>query len=272
MKFWFIAIAAVLFGALNGFAAEPKGKVPAYYYAAYADVPTVKEKLASGGFEVLATYAPTAQSTSIVVTCPGLKKAASKPGRGFAAVMRVLVDNEHKRVAYTNPIYFSKAFLQDDYDDAIAHKAADKLAKALGKGAPSPDVLEYGDLADYHYMFGMPYYKDMDVLAKGDNGALLKKLKAFEGGKRVVFTLDLGNGAVLAGYALSPETAAFVKKIGTQNAQVLPYLVLIEDGKAKALAAKYYLAISYPLLSMGEFMTISSTPGEILDELEQPFK
>lgn len=272
MKFWLATIVALLLSGLNGFAAEPKGEVPAYYYVAYADAPTVKEKLASGGFEVLATYASAAQSTSIVVTCPGLKKAASKPGRGFAAVMRVLVDDEHKRVAYTNPIYFSKAFLQGDYDYAVAQKAADKLAKALGEGTPSADTLKYDDLAGYHFMLGLPYFEDMDELAEGDNAALLEKLKTFEDGKHVVFTLDLGDGTTLAGYALSDKTASFVKDIGTQNAEVLPYLVLIEDGKAKALAAKYYLAVSYPLLSMGEFMTIASTPGKIRDELEHAFK
>lgn len=263
-------IAAFMLTSFLGFADEPKGDVNAYVYTDYADAAAVKQKLEAQGFEVLADYAPTKKSETLVVTCPGLKKMASKPGRGFGAVMRVLVDGEHKRVAYTNPLYFSKAFLQDDYDYAIAQKAADKLAAALGKGTPSPDKHEYAELPEYRFMFGMPHYEDMEVLAEGDNAQLLKQLQAYNGGKNVVFTLDLGK-STLVGFDLSDDTKQFVEKIGTQNAEVLPYMILIEEGKAKTLPAKYYLAVSYPLLSMGEFMTIASVPGDILDELEAPF-
>ncbi|HHH72446.1 MAG TPA: hypothetical protein ENL04_01300 [Sulfuricurvum sp.] len=263
-------VSVVLMIGTGAAAAESKGGVNAYNYTEYADSATVKKNLEAQGFEVLASYAPTKQSETLVITCPGLKKAASKPDRGFAAVMRVLVDGEHKRIAYTNPLYFAKAFLQDDYDDAIAKKAAGKLAAALGEGTPSADKVDDDDLADYRFMLGMPHYEDMEELAEGDNAALLKKLEAYNGGKNVVFTLDLGK-STLVGFDLSDETKKFVEKIGTQNAEVLPYMMLIEDGKAKTLAAKYYLAISYPLLSMGEFMTIASVPGDILDELELPF-
>lgn len=264
-------VAAFLLTSVMAFADEPKGEVSAYNYTKYADSATVKKELADGGFEVLASYAPTKQSETLIVTCPGLKKMASKPGRGFGAVMRVLVDGEHKRVAYTNPLYFSKGFMQDDYDFAIASKAADKLAAALGKGKPSPDKLKYEDLSEYHFMMGMPYYQDMEIVGEGKNSELLAKLKAYNGGKNIVFTLNLGD-STLVGFDLSEETKKFVEKIGTQNAEVLPYMVLIEDEQAKALAAKYYLAVSYPQLSMGEFMTIANTPGDILDDLEAAFE
>jgi hypothetical protein len=259
---------------LLGFTAaaeEPAGEVNAYYYAAYADSAAVQQRLKSAGFEVLAAYAPTPKCETLVVSCPGLKSMAAKPKRGFGAVMRVLVDGENRRVAYMNPLYFSKAFLQDDYDYATAQKVADKLKAALGEGTPSPDKQDYDELGGYHFMMGMPYYEDMDELAEGDDAALLKKLEAFEGGKHIVFKLDLGEGRTLVGYELADETEKFVNKIGAQNAEVLPYTVLIEDGKATALAAKYYLAVSYPLLSMGQFMTIAGVPGTIEKELKQPF-
>jgi hypothetical protein len=260
---------------LFGFAAaakEPSGKVNAYYYAAYADASAVQQRLEKGGFEVLATYASAPKCETIIVTCPGLKSAAAKPARGFGAVMRVLVDGKNKRVAYMNPLYFSKAFLQKDYDYAKAQKVADKLKAVLGGGKPSPDEYDYADLSDYHFMFGMPYYGDMDELAEGEQSALLKKLEAYEGGDRIVFKLDLGAAGVLVGYDLTGDAKDFVEKIGVQNAEVLPYMILIEKDKAVALTPKYYLAVSYPQLSMGEFMTISDVPGEIQDELEAPFK
>jgi len=247
-------------------------KIAAYFYAPYADTAAVKKKLEEGGFEVVATYSPTKKSETVVVTCPGLKKLASKPGRGFGAVMRVLVDDEHRRVAYTNPVYFEKAFLQDDYDPAIVSKVRQKLVAALGKDGESPDAQEADDLAGYHFMMGMPYYEDVYELAEGKNEELLGKLEGYKGGKMVVFTLDLGNGSTLVGVDLDRRTKKFTKKIGTQNAEILPYTILIEDGKATALAAKYYLAVSYPLLSMGEFMTIATVPGAIEKELEKPFR
>ena len=68
------------------------------------------------------------------------------------------------------------------------------------------------------------------------------------------------------------EQKSLSKKIGRANAAVLPYCVSIENGLASSLAAKYYLAVSYPLLSMGEFMTISTVPGAIKQDLSKPFK
>ncbi|MEJ2469009.1 MAG: hypothetical protein P8Y51_08120, partial [Campylobacterales bacterium] len=64
----------------------------------------------------------------------------------------------------------------------------------------------------------------------------------------------------------------FIHVLGTQNAEILPYTILIEDGNATALEAKYYIAISYPLLTMTEFMNIASVPGAIEEELERPFR
>ncbi len=253
--------------------AEPKGqKVNAYYYAPFVDSATAQEKLKAAGFDVVATYHPTKKSESIIITCPGLKKAAAKPTRGFAAVMRVLVDEENNRIAYTNPIYFEKAFLQDDYNHAIAAKVLSKLQTAFGEATPSTDAYDYDDLAGYHFMMGMPYYEDPYELGEGKNAELLAKLDAYKKGKMVVFKLDLGNGRTLVGVDLDKRTKKFVKKIGTQNAEILPYTILIEDGKAIALAAKYYIAISYPMLSMGEFMTIATVPGAIEKDLEKPFK
>lgn len=63
-----------------------------------------------------------------------------------------------------------------------------------------------------------------------------------------------------------------LKKIGVENASLLPYPVLLENGKAKILAPKYYLAISYPLLKMAQFMTISSVPSAIEKDCKKLFK
>jgi len=273
MKRLLVWIAALLLLGTNGFAGdEPSGKVNAYYYASYADEAAVTSKLKTAGFEIVASYAPTEKSKALIITNEALKTAANKPGRGFAAILRVLIDNEDQRVAVTNPVYFGKAFLEGTFDYASAAHVTEALKGALGALKPSEDAYDYDDLEGYHFMMGMPYYSDVYELGEGDTAALLAKLDGFNGGKSVVFKLNVGDGKTLIGFDLDKKTNAFVKKIGTRNAEILPYTILVENGKATALAAKYYIAISYPMLSMGDFMKISSVPGEIENELAAPFK
>lgn len=252
---------------------EPHGKsVSAYIYLPYSDSETVREKLRAEGFDIVADYAPTTQSETIVISSPELLKMADKPLRGFAAVLRVLVDNAHHRVAYTNPIYFLKAFLQQDFDYAAALEVSKKLEQALGKGVPSADQYAYDDLPNFHFMVGMPRYQDVYRLAQGDSAVLVKKLEEYHDGNASVFKLAIGKERTLVGWALSARTRQFVKKLGTQNAEMLPYTILVEDGNATALAAKYYIAISYPELTMRQFMGIAIAPDSIEKELRAPFE
>ena len=56
------------------------------------------------------------------------------------------------------------------------------------------------------------------------------------------------------------------------QSHLLPYTVLVENGEANILHAKYYLALSFPRLSMTEFMKIMSVPGDIKDAFEADFQ
>ncbi|WP_345985471.1 hypothetical protein WCX49_12860 [Sulfurimonas sp. HSL-1656] len=264
----------LMFLALSGVAAtEPAdGGVNAYYYAAYLDTAEAESRLKSAGFDIVGHYAATAKSETLIITNSALQTAAGKPGRGFGAILRVLVDGEHQRIAVTNPVYFGKAFLQQDYDPVLAEQLTTSLTSALGTMSASEDSFAFDKLEGYHFMIGMPYYEDTYDLAEGDTAALVSKLDTYNGGKNIVFKLSVGEGKTLVGFALSDDTKAFVDTIGQQNAEILPYTILVEEGKAKALAAKYYIAISYPMLTMGEFMRIVNTPGAIEKELSTPFK
>ena len=254
-------------------ASEPVGqKVSAYYYAPYADTPTVEAKLKDAGFDIVATYPSTQQSDTIIITNKALKEEADKPGRGFAAILRVLVDRQRQRVAVTDPVYFGKAFMQAQYEHALGIQLTDTLSSALGVLTPSEETLPYDDLAEYQFMIGMPTYAVQYNLAEGDSAMLLDELESYNEGKAVVFVLALGRGRTLVGFDLDERTKTFLEKIGTQNAELLPYTILIEEGKATALRAEYYVPISYPKLSMGEFMTIATLPGAVEKELKKPFE
>ena len=237
------------------------GKVSAYLDAPYVSASEVKSKLKSAGFEVLSSYSPDRMKNInvIVYTCNSLKKMAGKNKRGFAAVQRVMIDSKKKTVRVTNPEYWLKAFLQGDYKAGSEKAAMAKLTKVFGKLTASKDALDESKLKKYHFMFAMPYYTDMIELGNAKSVNAENKL----------FEVRLANGSTLIGVAMPKEIESFVEKIGTENAILLPYTILIEDGKAYALHAKYYIAISYPLLSMTQFTKIMSTPGKIEDGLKK---
>ena len=78
---------------------------------------------------------------------------------------------------------------------------------------------------------------------------------------------------MLYGVALPGELEKFNKKLETMGqSHLLPYTVLIENGEANILHAKFYFALSFPQLTMGEFMKIMSVPGDIKDAFETDFE
>ncbi|MCB4761740.1 MAG: hypothetical protein LGB06_05730 [Sulfurovum sp.] len=234
---------------------EAKEKT-AYFNASYASTKTVVSKLKKAGFTVLTTYSPAQKGylKVIVVTNSILKKIARKPKRGFAAIQKILVNSKTKTVLTTNPTYWLKAFLQKDYNSGVASSTKKMLSQALGKLIPTKDILDNEELSGYHFMIGMPYYEDMLKLKKDAKGIK---------GTKQLFALKLSSNATLYGIKMGKDVESFIDTIGEDKALVLPYTVLIEGGNAYALHAKYYLAISYPLLTMGEFMKISSIPNTI---------
>jgi len=241
--------------------------VNAYRTGAYVDVETAKAKLTAAGFEVVGTFVPAENGTTILFTNAAMKADANKPMRGFAAVGRMLVDTERKQVHIANPIYFGKAYLQDEYNHATASAVYESLEKAFGPLKNSEDQWEFAKLADYHFMIGMPYYKDMGVVGKSTTAELVAKAKAAKG-----MIVQLGADRYVAFVELDKRTSGFVKKIGTDKAEVLPWPVLIENGEAKALKAEYHIALSYPLLDLGGFANIMTAPAAVLKSLEKTFK
>jgi len=246
-------------------------KVSAYLVGGHVGVEVAKTKLQSAGFEVIASYSPVEDGTTLVFTNDALKAEGAKPKRAHAAVLRMFIDDKEQMISITNPVYFGKAFMQDDYEDSVFLAQKNKIKNAFSGLTGSKDGLDSDDIAGFHFTFGMPYYEDPDELEDGSNSELLSKAKGYKNGALLIFELKLSNDSTLLGYELSAETKKFINKTGRANAALLPYCISIEDGMASSLAAKYYLAVSYPQLTMGEFMTISDVPGAIEDDLKRPF-
>jgi len=270
-----VSITAFLFSGLEAQSNPYEGKgVATYLVGEHVSAADATAKLQAAGFEVIAEYASVSKGKTLVFTNDALKAEAAKPGRAYAAVLRLFVDDQEKMISITNPIYFGKAFMQKEYKHEVYSAALDKINGAFAGLKVSPDKLAFNDLAGFRFMFGMPYYEDGEELGKAmaTTAETLNKAKAYKKGKSIIFELKLSDTITLVGYELDKRTKKFVEKIGRQNAAVLPWTVSIENGQAKTLAPKYYIAVSYPMLDMGQFMGISTVPGAITKDLEQPFK
>lgn len=247
------------------------GRVAAYLHSDYMEVKDVKAKLLEAGFNIKSTFKLDKKGmiTSIVYTNVSLIKAASKPGRGFAATLRITVDKKDKVVSISNPIYILKAFLQTDYDKKVAQETLESLRKAFGDVKNSQEMVKFSSLENFQFMEGMPKYQDMQIIAEAKNDILLNKARK---SKKLVFEQKLENKSILVGVKLGRRTSKFIKKTGYVNAGLLPYPVLIENNQAKILDPKYYIAVMYPMLKMSQFMTIATVPGAINKDIDRIFR
>ncbi len=243
-------------------------KLSVFLVAPYASAAQVGADLEANGFEVL-TSDKIGDLTTIVFTSPAIKKMANRKNRGFASVLRVVVDDKAKKVSITNPLYFMKAYMQSSFRAVETRDLLKKINNSFEALENSEDTLDEDDLASFQFMMGMPYYKDMEVVAKGNNEELLSKVKA---SGKMLFEVKMENGTTLVGVKLSKRTSKFPLKIGSDNAALLPYTILIEKGEAKILAPKYNIALFYPLLTMSKFMKIATIPGAISSEIGNMFK
>jgi len=249
-----------------------KGRISAYLRGELLDVKTASDKLKNAGFEVITATPLDKKKTliSIVFTSDELKKMASKTNRGYMGTLRLLIDPKNNQISITNPLYLAKAFMQDEFNDEIPKKILTALNSEFKGLRNSMDKLKFQLLPKYQFMKGMPYFEDMDVVARGND--LLEKIQTKKNKKKVAFQIKLDNGSVLIGIKLSKHTAKFPKKIGTNNAGMLPYPVLIENNEAKILEPKYYLSLMYPQLSMEQFMTIATIPDAIVRDCGKVFR
>ena len=246
-----------------------KGRISAYLRADLMDVEKAKAKLQNAGFEIVSTTAldESGELISIVFTNDALKKMASKKGKGYLGTLRLLIDPKNKQISITNPLYLAKAFLQDEFQEKASKKVLTALVNEFKSAKNSLDKLKFQRLPSYNFMKGMPHYGDQMVVASG------KDLKSkVANNKNVAFVLELPNGSTLIGVKLGKKANVFPERIGTNNAAMLPYPVLIEDGEAKILDPKYYLALMYPDLKIEGFMTIAMIPRAIKNDCKNVFK
>ena len=251
-----------------------------------AVVADTKTRLSDAGFEIVGEYSPYTGADIIIVTNDALKKnAAATDAGGYGAVQRIAVTEKDGsvQVTYTNPVYMAYAYrLKGDLSDVAA-----ALEKALGRQEAfgSKEGMDAKELKGYHYMFGMPYFDEPDVVAEhGSYAAAVKAveagLAAGKGGVSKVYRVDIpGKQQSVFGVAMTEgmsSDATIMKEVDFKDIRStahLPYEMLVDkDGKVYALNAKFRIAINFPDLSMAgdhSFMGIMASPDAIKEALAQ---
>lgn len=249
----------------------------------------VIQTLKENSFTVLGTYSPSNKSSLAVVafTRSDLKNTVIKvKDRGaLAAIMKVgLVLKEDKVIiSYTNPDYILRAYLPNDYNtykSTFTKFSEDLKATFSSLGAdftPFGGTVEADELPEYHYKILMPYFTDpveLNKFASFEEGLeiITKNLEAKKGSTVLVYKLvySIEKVAVFGVGLQSKEDGEsyFLPKIGEDHVAALPYEIILQGNKATMLHGKYRIALHWPELSMGTFMKIVSTPGDIEDALE----
>lgn len=246
--------------------------------------------LENNSFTILGSYNPSGKSDLKVIafTRNDLKNTVIKvKDRGaLAAIFKVgLVKSDGKvTISYTNPDYILRAYLQDSF---ITYQGTLQKFGTDLKTALSPignEFKQFGgsvaadDLKKYHYKITMPYFtdpEDLNEFASFEEGVkiITDNLNANKGTTKMVYKLIYTNEevAVFGVGLLDKEDGEsyFLPKIGEAHAAALPYEIILQGKEVTMLHGKYRIALHWPDLTMGTFMKIMSTPGDIEDTLEE---
>jgi hypothetical protein len=248
----------------------------------------VKDAIKANGYEVIGEYNP-AHDENLFVVCftnqelRGLSLQFSDRGP-LASVMKAGFVKENSKVTITllNPEYMFLAYWgkqlngQEDLLVMVSEKVK-SIFKEFGSLENYGGEVKTKDLPGYHYMMMMPYYDDPDELKEFNSfeeglEIIRKNLEKKKGNTYKVYEqVFLNKKIAVFGVALwDDETgeAHFLETVGEGHIANLPYEIILQDKTATMLAGKYRIALYWPELTMGTFLKIKSTPGEIEDTME----
>jgi len=249
----------------------------------------VKKAIEEKGFEILGDY-KVANDNNLKVIVFSRKdlqtivlKAKDRGALAAAFKIGLKSNGDKTAISYVNPEYLLNAYLRDDY--AIHASAIEKItADVTAALSPLGNVnkgfggsLSADKLRKYHYKMMMPYFSDpieLKEFSSFEEGLKIieKNLAAKKGNTKLVYSLKFMSEkvAVFGVGLLDNETGEgyFLPIIGEDHLAAMPYEIILQDKTATILHGRYRLALHWPELTMGTFMKIMSTPGDIEDTLE----
>ena len=288
----FLISALIVFISLNFSSAQelaPYIKIGEFDKSIGAVSDDITSVLKNNGFSVLGTYSPAKRGDlKVIVFTRGdvTRQVVKVLDRGaLAAAFKIgLVSADGKVVAsYNNPEYIFRAYLRDHYNTySNTFKSFDAdLKSALS--AVGDEFVPFGGgikaekLKKYHYKVMMPYFTDPVKLAEFSSfeeglNVIRENLKSKKGNTKLVYELIYNKAkvAVFGVGLLDPEEGEghFLPKIGEEHIAALPYEMILQGNELTMLHGKYRIALHWPDLTMGTFMKIMSTPGDIKDALK----
>ncbi len=235
----------------------------------------VINKLKNNGFEIAGEYSPYDGTKIIVITSKELQAEAAKSDKGgYGAIIRVAITTN--LVSYTTPAYWANAYrMESELTDV-----ATNLEKALGSESTfgSEKGLTKKKLRKYHYMKMMPYFDDQVKLGEFSSHTeavttIETALKSEKNGIKAVYKVEItGKDETLFGFSMTGDQEITDKSLmsvlnkftgNIEHAAFLPYEILVSDKTAYMLHGKFRIALSFPDLSMGQFMKIRNAPSDI---------
>lgn len=248
----------------------------------------VKSKLIEHGFVIVGDYRPEGKLSMRVVcfTRDDLKKAvfSVRDRGGLASVLRVgLIRRENKTlVSLLNPDYMFHAYLRDNIPGGAVLPNVSKDARlaveaVTGPMKPFGGSLEVSKLHKYHYMMGMPYFKDPVVLKTFPDFStgvetIRRNLKVKKGGTIKVYeVIDPEHKIAVFGVGLlDPDKGEghFLPIIGEDHLAAMPYEIILQGNEATMLHGRFRFALYWPELTMKTFTKIMSAPGDVEDFLK----
>jgi hypothetical protein len=245
--------------------------------------------LESNSFIVLGSYNPANNNNLKVITFTqaNLKntviKVADRGALAAAFKIGLMKKNGKITVSYTNPDYILRAYLADNYNSFASDfkKFSSDIKSALSsigtEFIPFGGNIKADKLKKYHYKIMMPYFTDpvtLNEFSSFEEGlkTIENNLKAKKGQTIQVYKIVYPNQKVAVfGIGLQNKEdgeAHFLPIIGEEHLAAMPYEIILQDKTVTMLHGKYRLALHWPELTMGTFMKIMSTPGDIEDTLK----
>ena len=240
-------------------------------------------------FTILGSYNPADKNYLKVIafTQENLKNTVIKvKDRGaLAAIFKIGLEQKEGKVilSYTNPEYILRAYLGDEYTthknslQKFSSELRNTLSSIGNEFSPFGGTVKAKDLKKYHYKIMMPYFTDpieLKEFTSFNTGlkTIENNLKSNIGKTELVYKLVYPSQKVAVfGVGLKNQEdgeAYFLPKIGEAHVAALPYEIILEGNVATILHGKYRIALHWPDLTMGTFMKIMSTPGDIEETFE----
>ena len=245
--------------------------------------------LEAKNFAVIGQYNPM-QSNDMLVICftrEDLQKASlSFSDRGaLASVLKIGLQKTDGGVTISlqNPRYMFYAYFMDNIGKQVSVlEGIDKDAKLVLSGiygtlSPFGGELDTETLMKYHYKIMMPYFTDpveLQTYASFDEGLThIESMMAKSGKvKKVYEQIFAAKKVAVFGLALTDSEdgeAHFLPIIGENHLAAMPYDIILQGNTVTMLHGKYRIALYWPELTMGTFMKIMSTPGDIEDAFQE---